>query len=124
MEEIWKDVIDFESTYEVSSFGNVRNKKTNRILKPTKHNGYFYLHLYKNNKSKTVMVHRLVANAFILNPSKKLEVNHKDKYRTNNYVSNLEWSTREENNFHKISYDKKPIDFTKLINEIKKCVPL
>ena len=54
-------------------------RKTGLVLKPriSKH-GYYYVNIYKNNKRKTVKIHRLVAEAFIPNPENKPEVNHKD----------------------------------------------
>ena len=39
-EEVWKDIVDYDEKYEVSSLGNVRNKKTGRILKPVVKGGY------------------------------------------------------------------------------------
>ena len=52
--------------------GNVRNDKTNRILKPgIGKNGYCYVNLCKNGKMKTMRVHKLVANAYIANPDDK-----------------------------------------------------
>ena len=38
--EVWKDIANYDK-YEVSSFGNVRNKKTGRILKPSNIGGYY-----------------------------------------------------------------------------------
>lgn len=32
MEEIWKDIKDFEGIYQVSSLGNVRNKKKQKNI--------------------------------------------------------------------------------------------
>lgn len=97
--EEWKTVLNYEN-YEVSTFGNVRNKKTNRILKPSSSGGYFQIGL-SNKITKTFPIHRLVAESFIENPENKAHVNHKDKNSLNNHLSNLEWASPKENNIHK-----------------------
>ena len=97
--EIWKIINNFDN-YEVSTFGNVKNKKTGRILKASKSGGYYNVNLSKI-KTNTKQVHRLVAETFIENPENKLHVNHKDKNKLNNCLTNLEWCTPKENNIHK-----------------------
>ena len=101
MEEIWKDIKDYEGLYQVSSFGRVKSFYTNRILKGSEDSwGYLQVKLYKNGIKSNKKMHRLVAQSFIPNPENKPEVNHIDENKTNNKLSNLEWSTAKENSNH------------------------
>lgn len=102
MQELWKDIKDFEGLYQISNFGNVRSLITNKNIKFNKVKGYLYVHLYNNSKRKSIRVNRLVAQAFIPNPDNKPQVNHIDGDKLNNRVDNLEWVTREENMQHAI----------------------
>lgn len=86
--------------YEVSNLGKVRNIKSGRTLKPRLHNGYLRYCLYENNKRKDLLLHRIIATAFIDNPEGKPCVNHIDENKTNNDLSNLEWCSVRENNIH------------------------
>ena len=97
--EEWKDISDYEN-YEVSNLGNIRNKKTRRVLKSYNKGGYAVVGLSKT-KGKIFPVHRLVCQAFIPNPENKPQVNHIDKNGLNNNVTNLEWNSVLENNIHR-----------------------
>ena len=111
LKEIWKDIKDYEGLYQVSNFGRVkslarrvRSGNANRTLKETilkpnkKETGYLEVGLYKNQKFKSYLVHRLVAIAFISNPNNYPEVNHKHEFeKQDNNIDNLEWATRKEN---------------------------
>lgn len=99
MEE-WRVVQDFPN-YSVSNFGNVKNTVTNKNMRLNLKGGYIHVSLVHNKQKTTFKVHRLVAAAFIPNPENKSDVNHEDKNKTNNHVSNLTWMTRKENNQHK-----------------------
>ena len=102
MEEIWKEVENYQN-YEVSNLGNVRNKKTGRYLKPNITTcGYARARLYNKDGVKPIMIHRLVASAFLSNPDNKPEVNHMDGNKVNNSVTNLEWCTKSENMRHAV----------------------
>lgn len=96
MKEIWKDIEGYEGVYHVSNLGRVKRVATNRVLQPYRNKvGYLLVYLCKNGKRKTHRIHRLVAQSFIPNQENKPEVNHLDENKSNNMVSNLEWSTRK-----------------------------
>lgn len=90
MEE-WEDIVDYEGLYQVSNLGNIRNNKGKILSIGHTLDGYCYVRLNKNGKRKYPKVSRLVAIAFLPNPSNLPQVNHKDENKDNNYINNLEW---------------------------------
>ena len=118
MNEEWKPVVGYEGLYEVSSFGRVRSLGRSTTFKirskiatcyyPPKilkqvyaFDNYLKVGLTtKNRVLKTVSVHRLVAEAFLPNPSNKTQVNHKNGVKDDNRVDNLEWCSPKENTIH------------------------
>lgn len=95
---MWK-TIDFEPNYEVSSFGEVRNKFT-KVVKKLRYDRGGYLRVTLYPSGKTYLIHRLVARVFIENPKQLPAVNHKDGVKTNNSLDNLEWCTNRDNLLH------------------------
>jgi len=93
--EIWKDIDFTEGMYQISSYGQVRNKGTGYILKQS---GDGRGYLKANICEKRKRVHRLVALAFIPNPENEPQVNHINENKTDNRVDNLEWCDAKYNN--------------------------
>lgn len=114
MKEVFKDITGYEGLYQISNLSNVKSKERivirengvrlsikETILTPAVGNhGYKVVVLNKNGIRKQVLIHRLVAEAFIPNPNNYREVNHKDGNKLNNDVSNLEFCTYSENLKH------------------------
>ena len=96
----WRKVKDFD--YEVSNEGEVKNKR-GHILSKHLHDGYYKVKLCRDRFMTTKYVHRLVAEAFLENPDNKPTIDHIDKNRTNNSVSNLRFATRYEQSINKIA---------------------
>lgn len=110
--ELWKSMPNF-SKYEASTLGNVRNKNTKYVLKPTQDRGYLVISkiMDDNNKRKHLSIHRAIAVTFIPNPMNKETVNHINHNPLDNRVENLEWASKKEQIIHqrKPSYNVKKL---------------
>ena len=121
--EVWRDIKGYEGLYQVSNYGRVKSlekdiiykdgnihHRKERIRNPSKKsNGYLMVCFYVDREQKGLLLHRLVAEAFLPNPDNLPQVNHKDENKTNNFVwvnpdgtvdpdrSNLEWCTAKYN---------------------------
>lgn len=116
-DEMWEDIPGYEGYYQASRDGRIRSvvrtvefERNGEVSHATyqsvelspvlNRDGYYSVMLSVDGKTKNPNVHYLVAKTFIFNPDNKPQVNHKDGNKTNNDVSNLEWSTRSENMQH------------------------
>ena len=105
MSEEWRDVIGYESIYQVSNLGRVKRiaggygARVGRILRP-RTGRYPTVALSVGSCPCTHFIHRLVALAFLGSPLEGSEVNHKSGIKTDNRVSNLEWVSPSENRLH------------------------
>ena len=121
--EKWRDIKGYEGSYQVSDKGNVRSVERRvtqknghgttsihvykgQLLKQKDLRGYKRVGLSKAGKVSWKQVHRLVAETFIPNPEKKLQVDHINCIRDDNRVENLRWATAIENNRNPKTHSK------------------
>jgi hypothetical protein len=110
-----KEVIGYEGQYKIHIDGYVLSAdqfvirgtlgkkvllKGRRLKLQTSTQGYYYVHLFKDGKSKNIMIHRLIAIHFIPNPENHSIINHKNGIKTDNSVENLEWCDQKHNLNH------------------------
>jgi len=109
--ERWKDIKGYEGRYVVSDMGRIKRlarttangkKLKERMISPFMNNGKngrkdLRVSLQKDGIKRNFLVSRLVAEAFIPNPSNLSTVNHKDEDLFNNSVDNLEWLSVGDN---------------------------
>ena len=111
LDEVWKDINNYEGLYQISNLGNVKSldrkvKRKNHyktvkgiMLKKTiDATGYYVVNICKCGKSAKKNIHRLVAETFIPNPKNYPIINHKDENKLNNCINNIEWCSYKYNN--------------------------
>jgi hypothetical protein len=102
MTEKWIPVVGWEGMYEVSSYGVLRSLRkevlmTGRLCNRT---GYLRVNLNRGSVKVTKHIHQIVAEAFLNHVPSGLDgnvVDHKNRDRLNNRVSNLQLISQDEN---------------------------
>ena len=114
MIEIWKSIIGYEESYEISNFGRIRsidrtiickngNPQFNKgkVLSPSKDkDGYLQIHLSKKGKLKYFRIHQLVFQTFTGQSIKYLD--HKNRIKNDNCLTNLRPSTNSTNQANRL----------------------
>jgi len=110
LRERWRPITGYEGQYEVSDTGRIKSLKrkgkgtphTQDLIRKTNYlpKGQELVSLSKNGKVKTLLVHRLVAKAFLPNPNNYPQINHLDGNRKNNNLDNIEWCNQAQNQKH------------------------
>lgn len=101
-QETFRPIQGFEGLYEISNLGRLRNAR--KIMKTFLNNsGYSCAKLVKEGLRTNVLIHRLVAQHFLIPAAGATEVNHINQEKLDNSVDNLEWVTSAENKAHSLN---------------------
>ena len=94
--------------YEISNKGRIITKRRKLSKAKIVENEYVGCNVIFEDGFYARSVQRAVAYAFIPNddPEHKIEVNHKDGIKHHNWVENLEWCTKKENQQHEADFLK------------------
>lgn len=126
MTEIWAEIPGYEGLYSISNLGRIKSfHKSKRqgcasecLLKNTlANNGYCQVTLYKGQKRRKFLVHRLVAECFIPNPNNLPQINHKNENTTDNRADNLEWCDAAYNNAYGTARLRSIITKSKMVEQ-------
>ena len=105
----FEDLKDYEKLYKINKNGEIWSCYYNKILSlSTDRDGYSRFNLNKDNKQKSVFTHRIVAKQFIPNPDNLPVVDHIDRNRLNNNITNLRWVSLRQNQLNKKNNNKYP----------------
>jgi hypothetical protein len=111
--EEWRPVVGFEGLYEVSNLGRIKRssasyrKKPGDLVKTPFDGKYLRCNLWRDGKCRSVLLHRVVAAAFLGMPGPTDQVNHIDGNKLNNRIENLEWTSPSGNIQHALRFGLK-----------------
>lgn len=115
--EEWRWIVGYEGMYQISNIGRVKSLKfgKEKILKNRLNSvGYLFISLCKDGKQKQILIHQLVAQAFLNHVIDKytMVVNHIDGNKLNNRIDNLEVVTNRDNCSSSKCFRKNQYTFT------------
>jgi len=94
-----KFIPGYEGLYSAEDDGRIYSHKRDKYLTPllNRDRGYYQIKLSKDNTTITYRVHKLIAITYIPNPENKPVVDHINRIKTDNSITNLRWATLSEN---------------------------
>lgn len=104
--ETFRFIEDFPD-YLIGDSGTVYSTIKRRPLTPHDRSGYDQVQIVTPSGVKEMLIHRLVAKAFIPKPDGKDYIDHIDGNRKNNNVENLRWCTHQENDSFPLAIERK-----------------
>ena len=120
--EEWRPMIDprsgrFVRGRMVSSLGRIKSKAGHISFGYVQKDGYVSTKILMGSKTRSELVHRLVAASFLGPPPspEHSHINHKDGNKSNNAVENLEYVTPAENMAHRFACQKGPHPLSKSV---------
>lgn len=101
-ERHWRDIEGYEGLYQVHREGYVRNSRGHIMKTYVINSGYQALKLYRDREAKAMLLHRLVAAAWVRNRKPEVYdmVNHRNGIKLNCRWTNLQWCTNSMNILH------------------------
>jgi len=126
--EYWKTCIDHNKDYMISNYGNVlsfkRDKINGKVIKPVMNaGGYLQASFADYGIPDRYLVHTLVMYYFYGPRPYKLDIDHINRIRHDNRISNLRYTTRRENCMNKTNnrldiLERDPIKRKKIMAEV------
>ena len=100
----------YKNGFYINDKGKVKRLRNDKAMKVdiyTSSKGYKYFILFNSRNKEKVYIHRAVAKLFIPNNDKsKYIVDHINRNKTDNQVSNLRWVNHSENMINRDSWKK------------------
>lgn len=111
--EQWATIPEYEGRYSASTLGRIKSLPKyvtlfhgggywtkEKILSQRLSGGYLFIALFDGENRLDIQAHIVIGKTFLPNPENKEQINHKKGIKTDNRVSQVEWSTRSENTLH------------------------